>query len=124
VKRSRPPTNTTRSMAEMAQGLRLSRMRWVWAGAAALLAFLTVGYALAILLVSGYSAAVDTPRSPGGVAIVVALVPVPFIVGLRSCRGGRRRGLAGDALVRRVSLILFAVGIALLIALGLLAGPI
>jgi len=111
-------------MAEMTHGLGLSRLRWVWAGAAALLSFLTLGYALAILLASGYSAAVDTPRSPWGVAIVAALVPVPFIVGLRSYRRGRRHGLAGDALVRRVSLILFAVGIVLLIALGLLAGPI
>lgn len=96
----------------------------MWAGGAALLAFLAVGYALAILVFGGYSAAVDTPRSPVGVAIAVVLVPVPYIVGRRSYRNGRRRGLAGDVLVRRVSLILFGVGVALLIVLGLLEGPI
>ena len=98
-------------------------MRWACAGPAALLAFLTVGYAVATLLASGYSAAVDTPRSPVGIAIVAVMVPVPLVVGVRSYRSCRRRGLAGDALVRRVSLILFAVGIALLIVIGLFAGP-
>lgn len=100
------------------------RTHWVWTGAVALLAFLTVGYALAILVASGHSAAVDTPRSPGGVAIATVLVPVPFVVGVLSYRRGRRHGLAGDALVRRVSLVLVGVSFALFVALVFLAGPI
>ena len=108
----------------MGQGIRTSRIRTVWSWSAAVLAFLSVGYALAILIASGYSAATDTPHSPGGVAIVAVLVPVPFIFGIGSYRRGRQHGLAGDALLRRVSLILVGVAVALFVVLGLLEGPV
>lgn len=96
----------------------------MWTIGAALLAFVTIAYAVALLLVSAYSSATDMPRSPGGIAIVAVLLPGPLVVGVHSYRNGRRRGLAGDALVRRMSLALVAVAVALFVVLGVAAGPI
>ena len=43
-------------------------------------AFVTVGYALAILVVSGYSATFDKPADPVGVVLCLALAIVPVVV--------------------------------------------
>jgi hypothetical protein len=100
-----------------------SGIHWFRTALAALLAFVTLGYALTIVVASGYSAAFDKPASPLGVLLCLALAAVPFIVGTYTYRRGHRRGTSRDALVRRVSLILFAIGIAELVALVLVAGP-
>lgn len=102
---------------------RSSGARWAGTVAAALLAFVTVGYAMVILVASAYSSAVNEPRSFAGVAVCTFLLAVPFIVGLVRYRRARRSGLGLHRLVRQVSLTLVAVALLLFVALVFLAGP-
>lgn len=111
-------------MVEVRREAAPSGARWAGTAAAALFAFLTVGYAMVILVAGAYSSAVDEPRSPAGFAICAVLLTVPFIVGLYRYRRARRAGLAGHRLVRQLALTLIAVAFLQFVALVFLAGPI
>jgi hypothetical protein len=110
-------------MVEVSREARSSSAHWGWTALVAVLAFLVIGFAEMILVAAAYSDAVDKPSDPSGVAITIALALVPFIVAVYSYRNGRRRGLAGDAAVRMVSLILLGVALVLLTVIVLLSAP-
>jgi hypothetical protein len=92
--------------------------------AAALLAFLAVGYALAFLVAGVYVDAFEEPTDPFGALVCLGLALVPFVVGVFSYRRGRRRGMSGGTLVRTTSLALLITALALFMLIVLLSAPI
>jgi MFS family permease len=100
------------------------RAHWIWTALAAVLALLTVGYALALLVAGVYVDAFEEPTDAPGALVCLGLALVPFVVGVFCYRRGRRRGMSGGTIVRSTSLALLVTALALFTLIVLLSAPI
>ena len=90
----------------------------------AVLAIGLVCYLLVALIASEIIGITERPFHVGGAVFPILLVLVIVGVGVWSYRSGRRTGLTGGRLIRRMSLWLLAIGLVISIVVVLLSAPI